>query len=34
MEGIETTEELIETADRRLYLAKKMGRNRVVSADL
>jgi diguanylate cyclase (GGDEF)-like protein len=34
MEGIETTEELIETADKRLYLAKKMGRNRVISADL
>lgn len=34
MDGIETTEELIETADKRLYLAKKMGRNRVISADL
>jgi diguanylate cyclase (GGDEF)-like protein len=34
MDGIETTEEMIETADKRLYLAKKMGRNRVISADL
>ena len=34
MEGIDSTEELIETADKRLYQAKKMGRNRVISADL
>ncbi len=33
MEGDQIPEELVETADRRLYLAKERGRNRVVSAD-
>jgi diguanylate cyclase (GGDEF)-like protein len=34
MEDIQTTEDLIETADRRLYQAKERGRNCVISADI
>ena len=33
MEGDQTADELTETTDRRLYLAKERGRNRVISAD-